>query len=51
MGFRFCGLGIRRGPGEEKDTRGGRSCHRLGETKEHGPEGWPIGVKSSPAET
>lgn len=47
MGFTVPGLGgSEENHGEEEGEW--RSCHGLGEVMKTGPEGWPIGVKSSP---
>ena len=43
----YLGLGF----GGEEGGGGERGCHGLGESCKCGPEGWTIGVKSSPDET
>jgi hypothetical protein len=47
----FLCLGLVENHEEKKMGEGRRSYHGLGESRKHGPEGWPIGVKSSPDET
>lgn len=51
VGFRFCGLRVREGPqGRRVQEEEGEAAMGW-ESGERGPEGWPIGVQSSPDET
>ena len=44
------GLGVRGTTRREKKVERGKGYSRC-ESRKHGPEDWPIGVKSSPDET